>query len=205
MKKVGFILALSIVLIGCTSKNNSDVTSKEDSSKISEVVEESKASTKNGQAELASQKEESTNTAQTENPFPGYSDDQIEYARVVMAVYHSYEITQLPIEISVTKNPAGTQVLPFDGSVVLPEESITISASVDQTMAGTLIFTYISHHDGSISFYKVPNHYQGERYTNNPEWVKTETQNMLDQMKLLEIPTTNDDVVSEVISFVTMN
>ncbi|PGE28663.1 hypothetical protein COM63_32655, partial [Bacillus cereus] len=31
-------------------------------------------------------------------------------------------------------------------------------------MAGTMIVTYSSNHNGSINFYKNPNHYQDERY-----------------------------------------
>jgi hypothetical protein len=67
-------------------------------------------------------------------------------------------------------------VFPFKGAVVIPQETVTLSFSKDNTMAGTTIVTYSSNHDGSINFYKDPNYYQDERYLKNPVWVKSESQ-----------------------------
>lgn len=67
-------------------------------------------------------------------------------------------------------------------------------------MAGTTIITYSSNHDGSINFYKDPNHYQDERYLKNPSWVKEESQKLLDSMQTLEIPISFDHEAAQIIS-----
>ncbi|QNL92968.1 hypothetical protein HUG14_00030 [Lactococcus lactis] len=67
-------------------------------------------------------------------------------------------------------------------------------------MAGTMIVTYSSNHNGSINFYKDPNHYQDERYLKDPDWVKEESQKLLNSMKTLEIPTSYDNEASQIIS-----
>ena len=36
-------------------------------------------------------------------------------------------------------------------------------------MAGTTNITYSSNHDGTINFYRDPNHYPDERYLTDPE------------------------------------
>lgn len=200
MKKISVLLIMLVALTGCGG--NSDTTESSATSSTTAV----KASSTVKSSTAASS--ETTTTTVSEStiagPLAGYSDEQVEYARVVITVSKANGIDRLPIEISVTKNPAGHQVLPFDGAVTLAEASVTISASYDGTMAGTFIFTYISNHDGSITYYKLPNHYQDERYTTDPEWVKTETQKMVDNRQYLVIPTSNDDAAVQIIELIDM-
>lgn len=201
MKKISVLLIMLVALTGCGG--NSDTT--ESSSATSSTTSAKASSTV--RSSTATSSETTTTTVSEETiagPLAGYPDEQVEYARVVIAVSKANGIDKLPIEVSVTKNPAGHRVLPFDGSVTLNEASVTISASYDGTMAGTMIFTYISNYDGSITYYREPNHYQDERYMTDPEWVKTETQNIVDSMQHLVIPTSNDDAAVQIIELIEM-
>ncbi|KAA8713791.1 hypothetical protein F4V47_05450 [Lactococcus garvieae subsp. garvieae] len=67
-------------------------------------------------------------------------------------------------------------------------------------MAGTTIITYSSNHDGSINFYKDPNHYQDERYLKDPSWVEKESQKLLDSRQELDIPVSYDQEAAQIIS-----
>ncbi|MDG4985001.1 hypothetical protein OGZ51_12685 [Lactococcus lactis] len=119
----------------------------------------------------------------------GYSTEQIEYARVTEAILKYYNYNYQPVSISVTKNGENHQVFPFSGSVVVPQDTVTLTFSSDNTMSGTTIVTYGSNHNGSINFYKDPNHYQDERYLKDLDWVKQESRKLLNSTKTLEIPT----------------
>ena len=142
---------------------------------------------------------------QTSSLLSGYSDDQIEFARVTEAIVAYYKYTYQPISISVTKNEANHQVLPFDSSIVIPQESVTLSFSSDNTMAGTTTITYTSNHNGSINFYHEPNHYQDDRYLSDPDWVRQQSQEMLNDMTTIVIPTSFDDKASLIISKIQIN
>ena len=132
----------------------------------------------------------------------GYSDEQIEYARVTEALLQYYNIAGQPIEVAAQRNNSGYQVLPFDGSKILNEPSVTLSFSMDGTMASTIIVTYLSNHDGTIRFYKNPNHYQDERYITDPAWVQEESQKMIDSIQTLSIPTDYDTQAANLIPII---
>lgn len=136
------------------------------------------------------------------SPLAGYSDEQIEYARVTEAMLQYYGIAGQPSEVSATKNAAGAQVLPFNGSQTLPESSVTLSFSMDGTMASTVIVTYMSNHDGSIRFYKNPNHYQDSRYDTDPDWVNAESGQMLGSIVTLNISTAYDQQAAGIIGLI---
>ncbi|MCB5955292.1 MULTISPECIES: LysM peptidoglycan-binding domain-containing protein [unclassified Enterococcus] len=144
------------------------------------------------------------NTATVPTPLAGYSEEQIEYARVTEALLQYYGITGQPIEVSVTKNAAGAQVLPFNGSQTLTEPSFQLSFSMDGTMASTVIVTYLSNHNGSIRFYKIPNHYQDPRYESDPDWVSQETGNLLNNIQTLSIPNAYDQQAAEIIDLISI-
>ena len=168
-------------------KNLTDQISKEDDQTISSSSSSSKTN------------------PQTSSLLSGYSDDQIEFARVTEAIVAYYKYTYQPISISVTKNEANHQVLPFDSSIVIPQESVTLSFSSDNTMAGTTTITYTSNHNGSINFYHEPNHYQDDRYLSDPDWVRQQSQEMLNDMTTIVIPTSFDDKASLIISKIQIN
>lgn len=139
---------------------------------------------------------------QQNNYFSGYSDEQIEYARVTEALLQYYGITGQPIEVSAIKNAAGYQVLPFNGSQTLNEASVTLAFSMDGTMASTSIITYISNHDGTIRFYRNPNHYQDSRYDTDAAWVKAESDKLVNGMQTLTIPTAYDQEAAGIIGLI---
>lgn len=221
MKRVskGFIILVGIfLLVGCADKKKTD--SKETATK--ETVSSSKAisSEKNTLSSTTTQTTSSSNTntstagttasttasstsTSTQTTlFTGYSAEQIEYARVTEALLGYYGITQQPVEITVVKNPANQQVLPFEGSEQLKNESVTLTFSTDRSMARTAIVTYQSNHNGSIYFYQNPTHYQDSRYVTDPAWVKEESQKLMNNMQFLTIPTTNDQLAAQIIKII---
>ncbi|WP_347564899.1 hypothetical protein DOK67_0000666 [Enterococcus sp. DIV0212c] len=147
-----------------------------------------------------------TNSEGTQNSvnniFEGYSDEQIEYARVTEELLKYYGITGQPIEISAKKNEIGHQVLPFNGSQILEESSVTLGFSMDGTMASTVYATYISNHDGSIRFYQNPNHYQDSRYVTDPDWVRVESEKLVNSTQTIGISTEYDQQAAEIISLI---
>ena len=152
----------------------------------------------------ASSSQANTNNSEkvqkSSSPLSGYSAEQVEYARVTETLLSYYKYDYQPVSISVTKNGANHQVFPFSGSVVVPQDTVTLSFSSDNTMAGTTIVTYSSNHNGSINFYKDPNHYQDERYLKDSAWVKEESQKLLDSSQTLAIPTSFDEQAAQIIS-----
>lgn len=135
---------------------------------------------------------QSDSSDESTNLFAGYSDEQIEYARVTEEMLNHYNVTGQPVEVTAQRNNIGYQVLPFNGSETLNEMSVTLSFSMDLTMASTIIITYISNHDGTIRFYKNPNHYQDERYMTDPTFVHEESQKLIDGIQTLTISTDYD-------------
>ncbi|MFK4964844.1 hypothetical protein [Lactococcus garvieae] len=207
MKKT-LILSTALISIfalsGCsdTTKKQTQIENNQDSSvtKTSKNSAESRSSS-TSESTVSSTDTPSKETAQTTSPsFEGYTAEQIEYARVTEAIIHYYKGDYQPVSIDVTKNGENHPVFPFKGSVIIPPETVTLSFSKDNTMAGTTIITYSSNHDGSINFYKNPNHYQDERYLKDPSWVKKESQKLLDSMQALDIPVSYDQEAAQIIS-----
>jgi len=208
-------------LAACSNSKTSGNQTKKESSSISSKKEE-KSSASSSKVPLATKTSDSkTATAESMNnsspssqadanksqtvqtnssPLSGYSTEQIEYARVTETILKYYNYTYQPVSISIAKNGVNHQVFPFSGSVVVPQDTVTLTFSSDNTMAGTTIVTYSSNHDGSINFYKDPNHYQDDRYLKDPDWVKQESQKILNSAKTLEIPTSYDNEASQIIS-----
>ncbi|MFD1899137.1 hypothetical protein GQR36_01575 [Enterococcus termitis] len=92
----------------------------------------------------------------------GYSDDQIEYARVWLTM-----IGVKPSELHINKIPAGSPIDMYDaGSVGYPTDVISLSGAA---MAdGSVI--YSSNHNGTITVYPVPSHWQmSAENANDPE------------------------------------
>ncbi|MBL1230473.1 hypothetical protein IW492_14675 [Enterococcus sp. BWB1-3] len=71
-------------------------------------------------------------------------------------------------------------------------------------MASTVIVTYLSNHNGSIRFYKIPNHYQDPRYESDPDWVSQETGNLLNNIQTLSIPNAYDQQAAEIIDLISI-
>ncbi len=196
-----------ITLSACSSTKNSDEKTQKHSvtsSSTQKSLSRSKStSSSRNNATAGSQTEKSsTGNISKSSTFPlsGYSSEQIEYARVTETLLNYYKIQHRPVSIEVTKNGTNHPVFPFSGSVVVPRDTVTLSFSYDNTMAGTSTVTYSSNHNGTINFYKDPNHYQDVRYLQDPAWVKQESQKLLDSTQLIEIPTSFDKQASQIIS-----
>ena len=163
-------------LAACSNSKSSENQTKKENTSSSKVTSSSKTSNGKNSATHSTNTSPSSSQANTNNsekvqksssPLSGYSAEQVEYARVTETLLSYYKYDYQPVSISVTKNGANHQVFPFSGSVVVPQDTVTLSFSSDNTMAGTTIVTYSSNHNGSINFYKDPNHYQDERYLKN--------------------------------------
>ncbi|PCR99159.1 hypothetical protein [Lactococcus fujiensis] len=193
MKKTRFLLIslfCIVVLSSCSDKNSaSSKSNPNDGSSSSKSV-------------LSSSKVKTEESISATTLFSGYSEDQIEYARVTEAIIHYYKGDYQPVSIEVTKNGQNHHVFPYKGSITIPEDTVTLSFSYDNTMAGTTNITYHSNQNGSIKFYKNPNHYQDERYLNDPTWVNEESKKLLNSSQTLEIPLTYDKLASQIISLI---
>ncbi|ADA64108.1 Hypothetical protein NCDO2118_0344 [Lactococcus lactis subsp. lactis NCDO 2118] len=196
-------------LAACSNSKSSKNQTKKENTSSSKVTSSSKTSNSKNSATHSTNTSPSSSQANTNNsekvqksssPLSEYSAEQVEYARVTETLLSYYKYDYQPVSISVTKNGANHQVFPFSGSVVVPQDTVTLSFSSDNTMAGTTIVTYSSNHNGSINFYKDPNHYQDERYLKNSAWVKEESQKLLDSSQTLAIPTSFDEQAAQIIS-----
>lgn len=181
-----------------TPKTEQKASSSSSSSKTGQQVSSSSTTTPSSSESNSSQSQTQEQT--TTSPLSGYSDEQIEYARVTETLLHYYGYNFQPVSITATKNGINHPVFPFDGSMVVREESVTLTFSSDNTMAGTTIVTYSSNHNGSINFYKNPNHYQDEHYLTDPVFVKTESERLLDRMVTINIPLSFDEQAAQIIS-----
>ena len=181
-----------------TSKTEQKASSSSSSSKAGQQVSSSSTTTPSSSENRSSQSQTQEQT--TTSPLSGYSDEQIEYARITETLLHYYGYNFQPISITAQKNGKNHPVFPFDGSMVVREESVTLIFSSDNTMAGTTIITYSSNHNGSINFYKNPNHYQDEHYLTDPVFVKTESERLLDRMVTINIPLSFDEQAAQIIS-----
>ncbi|MDN6538050.1 MAG: hypothetical protein L0K61_01090 [Lactococcus sp.] len=198
------VAVLSIALLSACS--NAKQTKKNSVSSSSSKIEHK--STPSNSENLSPSKEEtgkSEETSKTEeqktaSPLSGYSDEQVEYARVTETIIDYYKYNYQPVTFSVTKHGANHQVFPYEGSVVVPQDTVTLTFSSNNTMAGTTNITYSSNHDGTINFYRDPNHYQDERYLTDPTWVKEESKKILNNVKTIQIPISFDNQAAQIIS-----
>ncbi|MBO0439034.1 hypothetical protein JZO69_01490 [Enterococcus sp. DIV0869a] len=69
-------------------------------------------------------------------------------------------------------------------------------------MASTVYVTYISNHNGSIRFYQNPNHYQDSRYVTDPDWVRVESEKLVNSTQTIGISTEYDQQAAEIISLI---
>ncbi|WP_223804639.1 hypothetical protein [Lactococcus protaetiae] len=203
MKKLLLTILTTIAvfsLISCTK--NSNHSEEKNSASAQSSQQKSSSQTKTKVPESTNQQNETTSSGLT--LFAGYSTSQIEYARVTETLLAYYHQSFQPVSITVIKNGSNHAVFSYPGSITQPETTVTLSYSSDGTMAGTTIVTYSSNHDGSINFYKNPNHYQDPRYLNDAAWVKSESKKLLATTQTLEIPTTFDEKAAQIISKITI-
>ncbi|MGM0123889.1 hypothetical protein IGI37_001263 [Enterococcus sp. AZ194] len=127
------------------------------------------------------------------DPLAGYSDLQIEYARVwlaTMGTSYKEALKNSEFELQVRHNPAGSAINPYEtNSAVYPEETVTLFGKYGYQS----LIVYSSNHDGTITQYPVPSHFQGKNDTNE------ESNKILNSTKQVSIPTNNPEDIKELI------
>ena len=229
MKKLGFILAsISLFLVGCTpaSKETSESSATAVKSSIRQTSSAEKSST---QKSASSESNTSSTTSklsesnpssissgtvdtslsstadtsfsqssQSVDPLAGYSDLQIEYARVWLAVKgNTFKDASGDFELHVIHYPAGTPIDPYDaGSVGYPKDVVMLTGKYGYQ--GILV--YSSNHDGTITSYPVPSHWQiPADQASDPAFIKKTTQEIIDHASVVAIPTGNPNDVKQLI------
>lgn len=122
----------------------------------------------------------------------GYSDDQIEYARVWLTL-----IGVKPSELNAKTITAGTSLDPYDkGSVMYPTDAIMLYGGY--SAEGQIVYT--SNRNGTINVYPVPSHWQiGPEVANDPEKVRALTQDILDNVRVVTVDVGNPRDVLDLI------
>lgn len=220
MKKILVLMSfLAILLAGCGQKNISTNESKKSSESTTELSSTKKSeestSTSTTDEKLSSNTSEfSTTTKSTEtttessaqpkadNSLEGFSDDQIEYARVWLATMgteykRDLAASNTAFELNVYKQPAGTPVNPYaKDSVTFSDETIMLSGKYGYQS----LVVYSSNHNGTITQYPVPSHFQNEE-----ENTREGSQKILDGATTISIPTNNSEDVKELINVMHIN
>lgn len=120
----------------------------------------------------------------------GYSDDQIEYARVWLAKFGTK-----PSELNATRIAAGTPINPYNASsMTYPTEVIMLSGGF--TAEGSIV--YASNHNGTVTIYSVPGHWPAASAA-DPEVSMTLTQEILDNAQVMSVPAGNPNDVRDLI------
>ncbi|RSU09718.1 hypothetical protein CBF29_10990 [Vagococcus elongatus] len=132
----------------------------------------------------------------------GYSDLQIEYARVWLAVMGENFIPYMSspdfdFNLNVAKIKAGSPIDQYDqGSVSYPEDVTVLSGNM--TVEGHVI--YSSNHNGTITQYNVPSHWHiDEPYRSDEEYIRQITQKIVDERHIVEIPAGDPALVRQLI------
>ncbi|MDA3974392.1 hypothetical protein PF023_10060 [Enterococcus thailandicus] len=201
------------------SKPNLSITTKSSAASSSTTISTTKnssASTTSGSStqvtssQVESQTSELAVTSTSEQPLTdtsssqvtqadslaGYSDLQIEYARVWLTFMGS----NIPddFELHVQLSPAGQPIDPYDnGSLTYPTETVTLSGKY--SYQGLVV--YASNHDGTVTRYPTPSHWQMPAdQASDPEAIRALTQNVLDQATVVPIPTGDSEQVKRLIA-----
>lgn len=132
------------------------------------------------------------------DPLSGYTNDQIEFARVwlaVMGTHYKADLAKGEFELHATRSAAGAPVNPYDAnSLTYPNETITLSGKYGYQS----LIVYSSNHNGSITCYPTPSHFQ--EYRGDQEATRNQEQEILNQASIVSIPTGNPEDVKELIA-----
>ncbi|MBE9886696.1 hypothetical protein G8B50_03105 [Enterococcus durans] len=229
-KSILLLLPIIFLISGCSQNDSTDTTSsKKATNESTSSVETSStdgntpsikqvtSSTKKESSTSDTQSTTTTNSAEatTESAIQssvaatdilaGYSDLQIEYARVwlaTMGTQYKESLTDPGFKLHVTKQPAGTPIDPYDqGSVTYPTETIMLSGEYGYQS----LVVYSSNHNGTITRYNVPSHWQDPQMAQDPEYARTQTQNILDSAAVIPVPVGNPEDVKQLIDVLVIN
>ncbi|KAA9180247.1 hypothetical protein F6X86_03520 [Enterococcus durans] len=229
-KSILLLLPIIFLISGCSQNDSTDATSsKKATNESTSSVETSStdSSTSSTKQVTSSTKKESsisdtqstttTNSAEatTESTaqssvaatdiLAGYSDLQIEYARVwlaTMGTQYKEWLTDPGFKLHVTKQPVGTPIDSYDqGSVTYPTETIMLSGEYGYQS----LVVYSSNHNGTITRYNVPSHWQDPQMAQDPEYARSQTQNILDSAAVIPVPIGNPEDVKQLIDVLVIN
>lgn len=186
-----------------TTKNSSELVSQTTSSSIvpSTTSSSTVPSTNSSETYASVSESISPQVSDSTDLLSNYSDLEIEYARVWLAVMGTQYKQWLAdpstgFELHVSKSPAGTPIDPYDqGSVAFPAETVTLSGNI--SFQGLVV--YSSNHNGTITQYPVPSHWQHNETSDHPELVKEKTQKILDEASTVSIPTNTPEGIKQLI------
>ncbi len=227
-KSILLLLPIIILISGCSQNDSTDTTSsKKANNESTSSVETSSTDSRTSSAKQVtssikkesstSQSTTTTNSAETTiesatqssvaatDILAGYSDSQIEYARVwlaTMGTQYKEWLTDPGFKLHVTKQPAGTPIDPYDqGSVNYPTETIMLSGEYSYQS----LVVYSSNHNGTITRYNVPAHWQDPQMAQDPEYARAQTQNILDSAAVIPVPVGNPEDVKQLIDVLVIN
>ncbi|MGM0110552.1 hypothetical protein [Enterococcus sp. DIV0187] len=204
MKKIGFMLLIStLFLIGCSKENDTNLSSESTTGKRSTHLNTSSStttSTISSEKIMVQQDSDAQISSAPENPLINYSDEQIEYARVwlaVMGTQYKQELVNPGFVLNVEHRPAGEAINPSDeNSLTYPRETVLLSGKFGYQS----LVVYSSNHDGTITRYPTPGHFQYPNVTEEDKaFLKKQEQEILDNATRINIPKGNPNDVIELI------
>lgn len=223
MKKKAFFISLSVFLLsigGCSSNTNEVEGTAISSEKISTIestikktmnsektsisenseINDSSIKNESSQSIVSSSKDSLTESndmnspiKEVSNPLSGYTNEQIEYARIWLQLGPNQAIS----ELNVRKIPSGTAINPNDElSANYPTDVIQLAGS--RLVDGSL--TYKSNGNGTITVYDVPLRWESTTPESQiKENVSVYTQDIIDHTHEVSIELGNPEEVKSLI------
>ena len=126
------------------------------------------------------------------NDYPGYTDAQVEAARV-----WAYVIKNVPSELNISNSAAGTKIYNGGLGVDYPKDVRHLFGSY--SAEGNI--TYASNGDGTVTIYPVPSHWQQSADELNSEEFMTQfTQGILDHAETVTLPDGDPDMIRQILA-----
>jgi len=127
-----------------------------------------------------------------QNDYPGYTDAQVEAARV-----WAYVIKNVPSELNISNSAAGTKIYNGGLGVDYPKDVRHLFGSY--SAEGNI--TYASNGDGTVTIYPVPSHWQQSADELNSEEFMTQfTQGILDHAETVTLPDGDPDMIRQILA-----
>lgn len=126
--------------------------------------------------------------------FPGYTPEEIEYARM----WHQYTNTSPAPPLTVLFDEKGTPVNPYieDTSLVFPEDVVVLVGEF--TAVGMV--TYHSNGDGTVNVYDVPSHW----HQDSDASMTKATERVLQTVTKKRVPKGNPEIIAEILQSMTI-
>lgn len=127
-----------------------------------------------------------------QNDYPGYTDAQVEAARV-----WAYVIQSVPQELNINESVAGSYIYTDGMGVTYPKTVHHLYGSY--SAEGNV--TYASNGDGTVTIYPVPSHWQlSADKLNSQEYMTQFTQGILDHAETVTLPDGDPDTIRQILA-----